>query len=222
MTVERSDLALLARTGSWAYGTQREDSDNDYRGVFVVPRRYLYRLKRPPETFDRRGPDVALHELTKFVKLAASCNPTALEVLWVDPLHVSPIGQRLIDHRDLFLSRRAYKTYGGYAASQLGHALKGTGGSRGTGHFRREKFLLHTIRLLDTGIHLLRAGELKVRVDDPDALWELAIRPLNDVVEYCAARDDALNEALAESPLPDEPDYAAIDELLIWLRERDP
>lgn len=218
----RADLALLARTGSHAYGTSRPDSDDDYRGVFVTPRKDLWRLQRPADTFDRQDPDITLHEVAKFANLAAKCNPMALEVLWIPPLEMSPIGLDLITHRHLFLSTRAYKTYGGYAAGQLGRALKGTGGSRGTAHFRREKFLLHTIRLLEAGIHLLRTGEVMVRVPDPDALWALARQPLDDVVAYCSSRDTALDEALAASPLPDEPDYAAIDALLIRVREQGP
>jgi uncharacterized protein len=218
----RSDLALFARTGSHAYGTQREDSDDDFRGVFVAPRRDLYRLKRPAETFDRQDPDVTLHELTKFCKLAASCNPTVLEVLWVEPLHASAIGRELIGARDLFLSRRAMQTYGGYARQQLERAVRGTGGSRGQQHFRREKFLLHTMRLLDTGLHLLRTGEVKVRVDDPTALWDRARQPLATVVEQFADLDSTLAQAVADSPLPVEPDWESIDVLLIRLREMGP
>jgi hypothetical protein len=36
MTV-RPDLAILVRAGSHAYGTERPDSDDDYRGVYLVP-----------------------------------------------------------------------------------------------------------------------------------------------------------------------------------------
>jgi predicted nucleotidyltransferase len=214
------ELALLCRTGSHAYGTQRPDSDDDYRGVFIAPRRDLFRLKQPSYTFDRQDPDVTLHELAVFARLAAACNPTILEVLWIDPLHASSLGRELVANRHLFLSLRAHDTYGGYARQQLERARKGTGGSRGQAHYRREKFLLHTIRLMEAGIHLLRTGEVQVRVPDPDALWARARQPLHTIVGQFVGLDAQLADAVAHSPLPSQPDWAAIDTLLIRLREQ--
>jgi predicted nucleotidyltransferase len=216
--VSRADLAILVRAGSHAYGTARPDSDDDYRGVYLAPTVDLYRLRRPAESFDRRDPDVTLYELGKFATLAAAANPTVLEILWAEPLHISPAGVILRLHRDVFLSRRALKTYGGYARQQLSKATKGIGGSRGSGHSRREKFLLHTIRLAEAGLHLLRTGEVQVRVPDPVGLWERANRGLDAVVAEFADLDDRLAAASASSPLPEHPDLEAIDRLLILLR----
>ncbi len=217
--VSLDDLAIFARTGSHAYGTERPDSDDDYRGVYLAPTSDLFRLRRPAESFDRQDPDVTLYELGKFAALAAAANPTALEILWAEPLHLSPAGAYLRGHRDVFLSRRALKTYGGYAHQQLGRAIKGTGGSRGTAHLRREKFLLHTIRLADAGLHLLRTGEVQVRVPDPDELWRRARAGLAAVADEFADLDARLADAAADSPLPEHPDPDSIDRLLIALRK---
>ncbi len=216
--MSRADLAILVRAGSHAYGTDRPDSDDDYRGVYLAPTVDLYRLRRPAESFDRQDPDVTLYELGKFATLAAAANPTVLEILWAEPLHLSPAGAILRLHRDVFLSRRALKTYGGYAHQQLSKATKGIGGSRGTGHFRREKFLLHTIRLAEAGLHLLRTGEVQVRVPDPAGLWRRANSGLDAVVAEFADLDERLAAAAAASPLPEHPDLEAIDRLLILLR----
>lgn len=214
-----SDLAIFVRAGSHAYGTDRPDSDDDYRDVYLAPTVDLFRLRGPAESFDCQDPDVTLYELAKFAKLAAACNPTVLEVLWAEPLHLSPAGQLLRAHRQVFLSRRALKTYGGYAHQQLAKATKGVGGSRGSGHFRREKFLLHTIRLAEAGLHLLRTGEVQVRVPDPAGLWERANRGLDAVVAEFADLDDRLAVAAASSPLPEHPDLASIDHLMVTLRQ---
>lgn len=216
--MSRADLALFVRAGSHAYGTDRPDSDDDYRGVYVAPTTDLYRLSRPAESFDRQDPDTTLYELAKFAKLAAACNPTALEILWAEPLHLTDAGRRLRLHRNIFLSRRALKTYGGYAHQQLAKATKGIGGSRGSGHFRREKFLLHTLRLAEAGLHLLKTGEVQVRVPDPARLWRIASAGLDVVSEEFASIDAAMRAALDTSPLPDEPDLETIDNLLIGLR----
>lgn len=212
------DLAIVARVGSHAYGTARPDSDDDYRGVYIVPTTDLFRLRRPAETFAREDPDVALHELGKFASLAAAGNPTVLETLWAEPLHLSAAGERLREERGIFLSRRVLKTYGGYATQQIRRAQAGTGGSRGQAHLRREKFLLHTLRLMDTGIALLCTGELRLRVADPEELWARARRPLEETVREFEALNLAIRYAAESSPLPEHPDEARIDALLIELR----
>lgn len=214
-------VALVARVGSHAHGTARPDSDDDYRGVYLTPTVDLFRLWHPAETFDRQDPDITLYELRKFAALAAAANPSILEVLWAEPLHLTAAGETLRCHRYAFLSRRAAKTYGGYAQQQLGRALKGTGGSRGSAHLRREKFLLHTLRLADAGLHLLTTGEVQVRVPDPEALWARASEGLDTVAREFSDLDERLAAAVAGSPLPEHPDLEAIDALLIELRTAD-
>jgi hypothetical protein len=214
------DLAIFARCGSHAYGTNRPDSDDDYRGVYLAPTIDLFRLRRPAESFTRQDPDIALYELGKFASLAAAANPTVLEILWAEPLHASLAGRLLREHRDIFLSRRAMNTYGGYAQQQLKRALNGTGGSRGVAHLRREKFLLHTLRLAEAGLHLLTTGDVQVRVPDPAGLWERANQGLESVAAEFSDLDERLAQASACSPLPEHPDLDAIDDLLIDLRQR--
>jgi predicted nucleotidyltransferase len=59
----------------------------DRLGVFVAATRAMLGLSTPPETLVSAGPDqdtdVALHEVGKFVRLAAVCNPSVLELLFL-------------------------------------------------------------------------------------------------------------------------------------------
>lgn len=67
-------------------------------------------------------PDAVVYDVRKFFKLAADCNPNIIEVLWTDPsdhLVKTPLGQRLVDARRSFLSRKAKFTFSGYAVSQM-------------------------------------------------------------------------------------------------------
>jgi predicted nucleotidyltransferase len=219
------EVGLVALVGSHAYGTAREDSDLDFRGFYVAPTERFWDLNPPGETFDRKEPDLTLHEVGKFVKLAVAANPTVLEVLWAEPCYVHPradhfynAGVILRAHRHTFLSRRLLKTYGGYAMQQLRKAEAGTGGSRGVQHFRREKFLLHTYRLMLAGTHALRTGDLKVAVDDPDALWEKARQPLDRIKEDFARLDREMLAAYERSPLPEHPPLDTINMLLRRIR----
>lgn len=210
--------ALVALVGSHAYGTNHEGSDRDYRGFYVAPTSRLFTLDRLMETFDRKDPDVTLYELGKFVSLAAAANPTVLETLWADSYEATWTGEAIRANRQVFLSRRVLKTYAGYATQQLLKAQRGVGGSRGTAHLKREKFYLHTYRLMLAGIHCLETGDLKVRVDDPEALWAAAGQSLERIQQDFLGLEDRLRRAYADSPLPEEPDYAAINALLIEIR----
>jgi predicted nucleotidyltransferase len=61
-------------------------------------------------------------EIRKFVSLASQCNPNVIEVLFVadsDRLQVSPLGELLLEMRELFLTKRVRHTFAGYAHSQL-------------------------------------------------------------------------------------------------------
>ncbi|MEW6280833.1 MAG: nucleotidyltransferase domain-containing protein [Candidatus Eremiobacterota bacterium] len=113
----------LARHGSHAYGTARDGSDLDLRGFCVPPRAYLMGFARRFEQAEQRGnPDVVVFSLPKFMQLSVECNPNALEVLFVDPsdrLILTPLGKRILEHRESFLSRKARYTFVGYAMSQL-------------------------------------------------------------------------------------------------------
>lgn len=112
----------LARHGSHAYGTALPTSDDDFRGVAVAPREYYLGALHHFEQAECKVPDLTVFELRKFVGLASQCNPSVLEVLFVeesDRLQVTALGQRLLEMRELFLTRRVRHTFSGYAQSQL-------------------------------------------------------------------------------------------------------
>lgn len=206
--------------GSHAYGTATKDSDEDWRGVYAAPTRATWHLSEPQQTIHRETPDLACHELAKFCRLAVSCNPNVLETLFIEQPHfLRREGKWLRENRDLFLSRKAKLTYGGYAQSQLQKAQRGTGGSRGRNHFTREKFKFHLLRLMHQGIELLETGSLRVRLEEPEKLRELASRPLIEVEAIFADLDERLRAAAVASPLPEQPDTTAVNALLIHIRE---
>lgn len=114
---------FLSKHGSHAYGTNQPSSDLDLRGVAIPPREYLLGYLRRFEQAEQKGdPDVVVFSLAKFLGLAADCNPNVLEILFTDPVdHVvrTPLGDRLLSARGIFLSRKARHTFSGYAIAQL-------------------------------------------------------------------------------------------------------
>lgn len=117
-----SRTILLARSGSHAYGLATPESDLDFKGIAIPPRQYFHGFLDRFEQAEQHDPDLVVYNITKFFSLAADNNPNILEVLWSEPedyLQVTPQGQKLIDARQLFLSRKAKHTFSGYAHAQL-------------------------------------------------------------------------------------------------------
>ncbi len=118
-----TNLIYKVVAGSQAYGLETPESDLDIRGVCIPSRRHLLGLSKFEqwEQQDESG-DVVTYALAKFVRLALACNPNIIELLYTDPRHVLFVnehGRRLLEHRHLFLTRRAQYTFTGYAISQL-------------------------------------------------------------------------------------------------------
>jgi predicted nucleotidyltransferase len=114
---------FLARSGSIAYGTNTPTSDEDYKGVCFSPREYYLGFLKKFEQAQGKDPDLTIYEIRKFFNLAADCNPSIIEVMWVDPsdiIHCSKLWEKhILPNRDKFLSTKAKHTFSGYATSQL-------------------------------------------------------------------------------------------------------
>lgn len=118
---------FLVRSGSHAYGTTIATSDEDFKGVAVSPKEYVlgpfFNFEQQEELVSKGNHvDKVVFDLLKFVKLAAACNPNMIEVLFTDSADYvvcDELGQLLVEHRDLFLSKQVKWRFMGYAASQL-------------------------------------------------------------------------------------------------------
>jgi len=118
--LERRTIYLV-RHGSHAYGTNIETSDEDQRGVCIPTDEYFYGLQNFEQSV-RTDPDVTIFSLKKFAALAADCNPNVVEILFVHPddvLKLTGWGRDLLDHRSLFVTKKAKHTFSGYAHAQL-------------------------------------------------------------------------------------------------------
>lgn len=115
---------MVIRHGSHAYNTNVEGSDEDFKGLTVPPKEYFFGFQHKFEqaVLKAPDPDVSIYGIQKFFALASVCNPNILEVLYTDPkdhCYVTPLGQLVIDNRDLFLSKKVKHTMCGYAYDQM-------------------------------------------------------------------------------------------------------
>ncbi|MCR5205752.1 MAG: nucleotidyltransferase domain-containing protein [Lachnospiraceae bacterium] len=114
-------IMLLGLGGSYAYGTNNEQSDIDFRGVTLMMPSDLIGLTQF-EQYEDDKTDTVIYGFNKLVNLLLECNPNTCEILGLDEdqyLVKSELGQEIIDNSRLFLSKRAIKSFGGYADAQL-------------------------------------------------------------------------------------------------------
>ncbi len=204
--------------GSRAYGLDSATSDTDRRGIFLPPAERHWSLRGVPEQIERKESEECYWELEKFLALALKANPNVLECLY-SPLveETTPIADELLGLKEIFLSRLVYQTYNGYVMSQfkkLEQDLRTRGGIR-------EKHAMHLIRLLLSGITILRDGFVPVRVEEHrDRL--LAIKtgdmPWDEVNRWRLDLHRAFDAAFAATKLPERPDFEAADRFLIRSR----
>lgn len=119
----KTHTIFLTLTGSRVYGTANEASDHDYRGVLVPPKRYFLGCSSRFEQHESHDPDdTVVYGVNKFLKLAKENSPNIMELLYIKPDHwvqSEPEWYMIHDARDLFLSKKCYHTFRGYAHSQL-------------------------------------------------------------------------------------------------------
>ena len=109
-------IMLLGLGGSYAYGTNNENSDIDFRGVTLPLPSDLLGLTEF-EQYEDGGTDTVIYSFKKIVKLLLDCNPNTCEILGLDEeqyLIRSPLGQELVDNSGLFLSRCAARSFAGW------------------------------------------------------------------------------------------------------------
>jgi hypothetical protein len=211
-------IILEAIVGSTAYGLATENSDIDKIGVYVVPTSEILSIHKPKETIVMNKPDITYHEVEKYVRLAMNCNPTILELLFMDKYEkITDEGRLLITIRHSFLNTTIYNSYGGYAIQQArklnrrGHSFSSETKNRSEKHAR------HCYRLLKQGSQLLREQNLSVRVDDPQEIMDFGKLEVEDMVNKF--EEEYKKFRAIETRLPKEANYKVINDTLLKIRD---
>ncbi len=206
--------------GSQAYGLADAESDIDRRGIYLPTAEMHWSLYGVPEQLENDETQEAYWELQKFLVLALKANPNVLECLFTPLVEkATPLAEELLAMKSIFLSRMVYQTYNGYVMSQfkkIASDLRNHGGVKW-------KHVMHLIRLLLSGIGVLRDGFVPVKVAaHRDQL--LAIRrgevPWDDVERWRLSLHQEFNAAFETTKLPERPDYERADAFLIGARRR--
>jgi hypothetical protein len=112
-------VAIDTIVGSRAWGVADASSDEDHRGVFVLPMSWTTGLVDPPADLISADGSQTFWEIGKAIRQALRADPNTLEMLFADATVVDPIGEPLVAARNAFLSHEIYGSFGRYALSQL-------------------------------------------------------------------------------------------------------
>lgn len=156
-------LVFATISGAHLYGFPSADSDFDLRGVHLLPLGQVVGLDPGEETVEKEGihdgieVDLVTHDAKKFFGLMLKKNGYVLEQL-LSPLvvHTTPEHEELKAIAQRCITRHHAHHYLGFAATQWKL-------------FRKEeppkvKPLLYVYRVLLTGIHLMRTGEVQANL----------------------------------------------------------
>jgi uncharacterized protein len=230
-------LLFATISGAHLYGFPSPDSDYDLRGVHILPLKEVLGLHKTQETLeisrvqDGLELDLVTHDIAKFFRLLLQRNGYVLEQLY-SPLIV----QTTAEHTELkaiakgCITRMHAHHYLGFSKTEWKLFEKET--------THRVKPLLYVYRVLLTGIHLMRTGDIEANLINLNEEFRLDFLP--DLITRKLAGpeksvlDDAdldfhrqeferltliLEAEMEKSQLPDTPSAKAeLNDLLVRVR----
>jgi uncharacterized protein len=204
--------------GSRAYGLEDDKSDTDRRGIYLPPAELHWSLYGVPEQLENEETQEAYWEMQKFIVLALKANPNVLECLYSPIIELAtPLAEELLAMREAFLSKLVFQTYSGYVASQF---KKMQTDIRNQGKVKW-KHVMHLIRLLISGIDVLRDGKVTVEVGEAREQLLAIKRGEVSFAEADSWRKSLqvdFERAFQQTSLPERPDYERANEFLIHAR----
>ena len=165
-------ICLIGLGGSHAYGTNVPESDLDIRGIAVNHPYDLLTNSNFEQVCDSTT-DTTIYSFNKMISLLSQCNPNTIEILGLKPdhyLYLDEIGQKLLDNKHLFVSKKCINTFGGYAYAQLRRLDNKA--ARTVEQDRQEKHILHSIETASTTFpekyFTYSEDQIKLYVDESD------------------------------------------------------
>lgn len=230
-------LLFATISGAHLYGFPSADSDYDLRGIHVLPLNHVLKMAVDQETVERNATenglemDIVSHDVKKFFGMLLKNNGYVLEQL-VSPLVIetSPEHSELLSLVPKIVTRHHGHHYLGFAESQWRLFMRENP--------PRIKPLLYIYRVLLTGIHLMRTGEVQANLNTlaenyplPFIAEMITLKKEGGEKSYFTDANLAFHEleylrlrklleaSMQESELPEKPSaYAALDDLLVRIR----
>lgn len=204
---DRPHTILKVLVGSHAHGLASEESDRDYRRVYVIPTEEMFQLgyKYPATKWTKGDGDETAWEVGQFLLLGTQGHPLILESLLAPVITADTWGEELrMLLPALWSPHKAFEAFTNYANNQRTKLLNKKDG-------RPAKYAAAYIRVLYNLCELLKSGSFDIRIADTPAGEQLArIKNdqyrLGDVMEWGEELTEQARRLIAvcrdESDLP--------------------
>jgi len=217
---EDKKVILKVLVGSRAHGLADENSDYDYRAVYVLPTSKILSLgfKYHGNDWIEGKEDNTAYEIGHFLKLATQCNPTILEVFRAPVIEATEDGKKL---RELFPyvwnTNDAFNAFIGYGLNQRKKFLDRKDN-------RQDKYAVAYIRVLNQLINLLILERLIIEIH-PQDVKDLLKRFKNGNYSYGEVIDKAeyyieLAKQARDNNTYHEANIDKVNEFLLNIRRR--
>lgn len=224
---------LLYLSGSRLYGTNKEDSDYDYRGVVFPKITHILGLGAVLNRFEQfdltKTHNCVLFNIQKAFKLWIENNPNAIEALYIPKqfiIYQSGIYKEVREHRHLFLSQKAFHTFRGYAHAQknrldklnedINQNKKRLDDFYNLGYDSKQA--MHCLRLQRQCLEILNKHHFNVNREEIDAEFLKEVRvgkfTKTEILEMIDKLDLELVEAQKVTTLQYQANIKEIDKLL--------
>lgn len=233
--------------GSVAYGVSSDTSDMDIYGFCIPPKNIIFPhldgeiqgFGDPRKRFDnfqahhiidresRKEYDLDIYNIVRYFHLIMGGNPNMIDSLFTHEncvLHITSIGTMVRENRKLFLSKKVWHTFKGYAYTQL-HKIK-TKNAIGKRKVLIDKygydvkFAYHTVRLMNQVEQILEEGDLDLyRSKEQLKSIRRGEWKLEDIERYFSEKQTSLERLYEDCELPHVPKEAEIKTLLLNILE---
>ena len=142
----KSNVHYETMMGSVAYGASTDKSDLDVYAWYIPPKEqifphlggHIYGLGPKPQYVDQfqshhiaghpKYPEIdyTCYSITNYFHLCAGCNPNMLDSLFAPQhcvMHCTVLAKHVRDNKEVFLCKKAYHTFTGYAYAQRNSLL---------------------------------------------------------------------------------------------------
>lgn len=190
----------------------------DFLGIFAAPTEAYFKLHPPKQTKVTTGPDRTLHEARKFAELAVQCNPTVLELLWLNSYTTTTdAGEELVQIRRAFLSAFCVRNaYLGYATQQFKRAQRHEDGTPDERKAKVAKNARHLLRLLVQGTELWLTGTMQIELPNPGRVHDFGQQVADGSFDEMR-KELATAERIFDMSTPRVPLEANLHAVEMWL-----
>jgi len=231
--------------GSMAYGVNKDESDEDVYGFCIPPKETVFPhlagivhgYDKQVQNFDQyqqhhirfsetKEYDITIYGIVKYFRLCADGNPNMVDSLFT-PANcvktITQVGSMVRENRKLFLSKKCWHTFKGYAYSQMSKIRSGTNKNNPKRQAEIQKFgydlkfAYHLIRLINEVEQILVEGDLDLQRNREQLKtvrkgeWKL-----DEVEEYFKNKEQELEKIyLSSEAVPDKVREGEIKQLLV-------